>query len=187
VEAHIRKRRLTDPAAQELARFWRLRRETIRSVVVRAEELGRLLARKAPPFVLCHADIHTNNVMLDAGGQLWIVDWDDTVLAPRERDLMFAVGGGINRAIVGPREEELFLHGYGESALDPLALTYYRYAWAVSDIGSYAEEVLFRPDLGTVTRRAAVASFMRLFEPGRIVALALAADEQPAPSADYTD
>jgi hypothetical protein len=57
----------------------------------------------------------------------------------------------------------------------------------VSDIGSYAEEVLFRPDLGTVTRRAAVASFMRLFEPGRIVALALAASEQPAPSPDHTD
>jgi hypothetical protein len=39
---------------------------------------------------------------------------------------MFVVGGGINRALVGPREEELFLQGYGATTLDPLVPTYYR-------------------------------------------------------------
>jgi spectinomycin phosphotransferase len=130
--------------------------------------------------VLCHADIHTNNVLLDAGGTVWIVDWDDTVLAPKERDLMFVVGGGLNRTLVGPREEELFLQGYGATTLDPLALTYYRYALAVRDIGEYSEQVFLRPDLGPVTRRSAVGRFLTMFQPGRIVELALASDDGTA-------
>jgi spectinomycin phosphotransferase len=180
VEAHMGGRALADQAAQDLAPLWHERRDVIHTLVARAEELGQLLARRAPPCVLCHADIHTNNVLLDAGGAVWIVDWDDTVLAPKERDLMFVVGGGINRALVGPREEALFLQGYGATTLDPLALTYYRYAWAVSDVGEYGGRVVLRPDLGVVSRQAAVGHFRSLFQPGRIVALALASDEGAA-------
>jgi spectinomycin phosphotransferase len=174
--AHIGARSFDDPAARDLVAFWHDRQDTIRQVLEGAEDLGRRLAQAAPPIVLCHADIHTNNVLLDAGGALWIVDWDETVLAPKERDLMFAVGGGINRAVVGPRDEKLVLQGYGAAAIDPLALSYYRYAWAVNDIGDYGAAILFRPDLGPLTRRAAVGSFMTLFQPGRIVELALASD-----------
>jgi spectinomycin phosphotransferase len=177
VEEHIAGRSLADPAAQDLAGIWQERRDTIQALVARAEDLGRQLSQQGLPLVICHADIHTNNVLLDAGGQVWIVDWDETVLAPVERDLMFAVGGGIDRSLVGQHEEDLFLQGYGTSSFDTLALAYYRYAWAVSDIGAYAAQVLFRPDLGTVTKRAAVASFLRLFEPDSIVALALGSDE----------
>jgi spectinomycin phosphotransferase len=180
VEAHIGGRRFADPAAQDLASLWHERRDVIHTLVARAEELGRQLAQRAPPCVLCHADIHTNNVLLDADGTVWIVDWDDTVLAPKERDLMFVVGGGLNRTLVGPREEELFLQGYGATTLAPLALTYYRYALAVRDIGEYSEQVFLRPDLGPVTRRSAVGRFLTMFQPGRIVELALASDDGTA-------
>jgi spectinomycin phosphotransferase len=180
LEAHMAGRTFADPAAQALATFWHERRDAIHTLVVRAEELGRRLAQRALPFVLCHADIHTANVLLDGSGQVWIVDWDDTVLAPKERDLMFVVGGGISRWMVGPRDEELFLQGYGATTIDPLALTYYRYAWAVSDIGEYGAQVFLRPDLGAVSRRAAVDKFMSLFLPGNIVALAFASDDRMA-------
>jgi spectinomycin phosphotransferase len=180
LEAHMAGRTFADPAAQALATVWHERRDDIHTLVARAEELGRRLAQRAPAFVLCHADIHTANVLLDGGGQVWIVDWDDTVLAPKERDLMFVVGGGISRRLVGPREEELFLQGYGATTVDPLALAYYRYAWAVSDIGEYGAQVFLRSDLGAVTRRAAVDRFMSLFLPGNIVALAFASDDRVA-------
>jgi len=107
---------------------------------------------------------------------VWIVDWDETVLAPRERDLMFVIGGIIG-GLVGPRQEELFFQGYGETSVDPLALAYYRYARAVEDIGAYGEEVFFRPDLGPVSKRAAVEGCMSLFTPGSIVSLAFASDD----------
>lgn len=158
-----------DPDAHALAAFWRTRCKEIHTLLRRAEDLGRQLARTGPPLILCHADIHTNNVLLDTDGQAWIVDWDETVLAPRERDLMFVVGGGIS-SLVRPHEEELFFRGYGAISVDPLALAYYRYAWAVSDIGAYGEQVFFRPDLGPLSRREAVERFMSLFLPGYIVA-----------------
>lgn len=180
VDAHVDGRTVADPVAQDFAPLWQERRDTVHTLVARAEELGRRLAQRAAPCVLCHADVHTNNVLLDAGGTVWIVDWDDTVLAPKERDLMFVVGGGLHRTLVGPREEELFFQGYGTTTLDPLALTYYRYALAVRDIGEYSEQVFLRPALGAVTRRAAVGRFLSMFEPGRIVELALASDDGAA-------
>jgi spectinomycin phosphotransferase len=166
------------PAAHELATFWRSRQVDIQTVLRRATVLSRQLARKGLPLTLCHADIHTNNIMLDADGQVWIVDWDETVLAPKERDLMFVVGGGISRALVGPRDEELFRQGYGETGADPLTLTYYRYARAVEDIGAFGEQVFFRPDLGADSKRTAVEYFQSLFLPGNIVDLAIGSDEQ---------
>jgi spectinomycin phosphotransferase len=180
--AHIDGRTFTDPEAQALAAFWNERRGDIRTLLERAEDLGGRLAQQAPAFVLCHADIHTGNVLLDADQRVWIVDWDETLLAPKERDLMFVVGG-ISSELVGPHEEELFFQGYGATALDPLALTYYRYAWAVGDIAAYGAQVFFQPDLGTVTRHAAAELFRRLFMPGQIVVIAFASDSLAGPAA----
>ncbi len=162
-----------DPLAQAMAAFWRTRRDEIRGLVARVEELGERLARAAPPFVLTHGDIHTANVHLDERGRMWIVDWDETALAPKERDLMFVVGG-IHADLVGPREEALFFEGYGPTALDPLALAYYRYVWAVQDIGADGEQVLLLPDAGEVTRREGLEGLMKLFAPGAIVSIARA-------------
>jgi spectinomycin phosphotransferase len=151
------------------------------TVLARAEELGRRFAATNPPFVICHADIHTNNVLVDEDDHgIWVTDWDEAVLAPRERDVMFAVDGGISRKVVTPHAEALFLQGYhresGPVDVDPLGLAYYRYAWAVSDIGSYGEQVLYRSDLGPATREESIERFLSLFAPGSIVALAFESD-----------
>lgn len=88
---------------------------------------------------------------------------------------MFVVGG-IIRGLVGRREEELFFRGYGEMAIDPLALAYYRHAWAVQDIGDLGEQVFSRPDLGAESKRAAADLFVSMFESGNIVDLAHESD-----------
>ena len=179
LDAHIGVRAFDEPAARELAAFWRERRRAILTLMDRAEDLGRRLAEAALPLVLCHADIHTANVLLDAEGRVWLVDWDEAVFAPRERDLMFMVGG-ISRKLVGPEDEEHFFRGYGGTGVDPLALAYYRYAWAVGDIGAFGAEVFFRPDPGRDTKRAAADSFIGLFQPGEIVELACSSSERTA-------
>jgi spectinomycin phosphotransferase len=163
-----------DPLAAALARSWRARQEVIGALVERADLLGRELARASFPLVLCHADLHTRNVLVDADQRLWLVDWDEAVLAPRERDLMFVVGGGIGHGMVRPGDTEHFLQGYGEASVDPRLLAYYRCAWAVQDVATCAEQVLITPGLGEVTRRAAVEGFDDLFAPGNIVDLARA-------------
>jgi spectinomycin phosphotransferase len=171
--AHISAETFDDPAARAFASYWQARREDIRTLLVRAEGLGRRLARQGLPNVVCHTDIHTNNVLLAADQQVWIVDWDETMLAPRERDLMFVIGGGLRQGLVAPREEELFFQGYGATTIDALALAYYRYARALSDMGDVGEQVFFRPDLGLDSNRIAVERFRLLFQPGSNVSQAL--------------
>jgi spectinomycin phosphotransferase len=177
LDARIDGRIPADPVARELAPLWRGRRDTIRRLADRAEALGRRVAERPPGNVLCHGDLHTNNVLLDADGALRVVDWDDTMLAPKERDLLFVVGGGLNRALVGPREEAAALRGYGPTALDQGALAYYRCARAVSDLGEYGAQALGPSDLGEPRRRAAIGRFLTLFQPGRLVESALASDD----------
>lgn len=174
-EAAATDSRAADSLARELAAFWRSRRNEIFRLVARAEELGARLAGTAPPFVLTHGDIHIANVHLDERGRVWIVDWDETALAPRERDMMFVVGG-IHARLVSPRGERLFFEGYGPTVPDPLALAYYRYVWAVQDVGADGEQVLLLPDAGAVTRREGLEGLKGLFAPGAIVSIAAASN-----------
>jgi len=175
LEAAISTQAPADPAQRELAAFWTARQEEIRTLVDRADALGHQLRQRSAPLVLCHADLHTWNLLLDTSQQFWIVDWDETILALKERDLMFVVGG-IGADQVRRHETACFLQGYGDAALDPVALTYYRYAWAVQDMGAYGEQVFFLPDLAQETRHDAVEGFVDMFEPGSIVAIALGSD-----------
>jgi spectinomycin phosphotransferase len=38
-------------------------------------------------LVVCHTDAHGGNVMRDAAGELWVIDWESARLAPPEHDL----------------------------------------------------------------------------------------------------
>jgi spectinomycin phosphotransferase len=164
-----------DPA-REVAPFWKSRRNDIRALVERTEELGPQVEQLSLPLVLCHADLHTWNVMIDRDGELWIVDWDGVIRAPKERDLMFFVGG-IDESLIEPHETEWFFEGYGDVAVDPLALSYYRHAWAVQDVGGYGERVFLTPDIAEESRSHAARILLGLFDPGGIVELALASPD----------
>ncbi len=110
-------------------------------------------------------------MLIDDAGALWLVDWDEVILAPKERDLMFVVGG-IGTGLVEPHETAWFLDGYGDTEVDPLALSYYRHAWAVQDLGLYGEDVFLDESLGDDARSHAARILLGLFEPGGIVELA---------------
>jgi len=165
----------SDPLSVELAEFWNARRDQVRALIRRADELASRLRARSGSLVLCHADLHTWNILLGSDEHLWLVDWDETILARRERDLMFVVVG-IGRDLVSPRQTACFLQGYGEVDIDPEALTYYRYAWAVQDLAAYGEQVLLLPGLGEATRRDALEGLKSLFEPGNIVEIAFGSD-----------
>lgn len=123
-----------DPIAVELIVFLRAKREEILDLVGRTEHLAGELQACSRDFVLCHADIHAGNLLIAAEGALYLVDWDDPILAPKERDLM-SVGAGLMGAWHTPQEEEsLFYKGYGHTPIDPIALAYYRYERIIDDI-----------------------------------------------------
>jgi spectinomycin phosphotransferase len=171
LDAHIGMRSFSDPLEEPLVAVWRARRGQIRRLADRAGALGLRLRQNPLPEVLCHADIHTANLLLDAGSQLWVVDWDEVMLAPKERDLMFVVGG-LGSEWVNAQQTTWFFRGYGRVMVDPLALAFYRYDWAVQDIAEYAARVMLRPELGAESKRSALGWFMKQFDRGGMVDVA---------------
>ena len=162
-----------DPLAAELVAVWRANEATIDALLARTTALGDALRRANHPRVLCHADAHLGNVLAGDDGRLWLIDWDGAALAPRERDLLFVIGG-IAEGQISPRQTELFLRGYGPVEADPTALTYYRAAWALQDIAAFGHTVLLDATAGEATRREALRLFAWYFRPAELVALALA-------------
>jgi spectinomycin phosphotransferase len=151
---------------RELAGFWLDRADEIASVAARAEQLGALARAQRLPHVLCHADIHPGNLLIDGDDRLFVVDWDAPIMAPRERDLMFVRDAIIGGARTGDREQALILGGYGSVEVNWPALAYYRYEWVVQDLVEFAAAVFLRPDLGDVTREDSVGWFTHQFSPG---------------------
>jgi spectinomycin phosphotransferase len=101
--------------------------------------LAELRARPRE-LVACHSDIHAGNLLLAGDGALAIVDWDEPILAPRERDVMF-VGGGYYANRCSPEEERArFLRGYGEVPLDPQTVATFRCERVIEDVVLHFEE-----------------------------------------------
>jgi spectinomycin phosphotransferase len=175
IDDAVSTRRFADPLQAEVAGFWVTQRDRIHEVASRMEKLGRRLEQLALPLVTCHADLHTWNMLIDADDELRIVDWDEVVRAPRERDLMFVVGG-IHVGLVAPQETAWFFEGYGDVAIDPVALSFYRCAWAVQDIASFGER-LFLSTAADESRPNAARLLQGLFNEGGIVGLALCSDD----------
>lgn len=179
LQAEIETSSYEDRYQKELALFWREKAAEISQIIDRAEALGKMLQERSLELVLCHADIHQFNIMLDENNKMLIVDWDEAILAPKERDLMF-VAGGIGSIKDDGSAEPLFFSGYGDCDIDWQALAYYRYEWVVQDMGDYAERVFMREGVGEATKKAAVAGFISFFEPGDVVEAAYKSEERLA-------
>ena len=161
----VNARNYDDPYQKQLAIFWKENDEKIQTLIERAEILGKRLQQTDLEFVLCHADIHTANILITQKQNMFIIDWDDTLLAPKERDLMFV----LDENTVETREEQLFFEGYGRLEINPLVLAYYRYEWCVQEVGDFGERVFLTKDLGENTKNNSVEGFIKLFLRGDVV------------------
>lgn len=152
-----------EPALTDAIALLRVKRDEIRVLIERAEALARTLREQPPAFVVCHADLHAHNLLVGRDGALYIVDWDNPMLAPKERDLMF-VGG--TRSFIGytpEQEERLFLSGYGETHVDRTAIAYYRCERVIKDfVDAYAE--ISSPLVGTRDRARSLGYLVSMVE-----------------------
>jgi len=164
-----------DPVAAELATILRARRAETLDLAGRADRLAGMLLAGSPILVVCHSDIHAGNVLIDTGGMLHIVDWDQPILAPKERDLMYAGGGQFANRRTPEEEERLFYRGYGPAAVDPFALAYYRYERIVEDIAVFCEQLLLS-DEGGADREQSLRYLESNFLPGNTIDIACNAD-----------
>jgi len=170
LDSQVELRSFDDPLAAQLASFWTSKRGDIRAVVERAEQLAQKMHKRAGSSVLCHSDLHAGNVLVGADDQLTIVDWDNPILAPKERDLMF-VGAGVGGSWNESREREWFFTGYGPAEIDSLAIVFYRYERVVVDIAEYGRRIF---DVQGTSReqQSDLQKLMSAFVPNNVIDIA---------------
>jgi spectinomycin phosphotransferase len=169
-QAQVGEKVFTEPTAAKLVKFMKSRRSEITRLIERAEQLASELQSKPLELALCHTDIHGGNILISNTGELYIVDWDDPILAPKERDLMF-IGGGIDEIWKTSRGEVVFYEGYGKTDINQSALAYYRYERVIEDLAVICEQLLLT-DEGGADRERSYGWFTSNFEPGNTIEIA---------------
>jgi len=99
------------------------------------DELVAEVKGSSEPWVITHGEPHRANVIRAPDGSMLLVDWDTTLLAPRERDLRMV----LDDELTGWEEYRAVL---GDCALDRRIIELYRRWWDLADTAIYV--ALFR-------------------------------------------
>lgn len=172
--AHIESGSSTDEISSQLIMFMKNYAAVIHRLVDRAEQLGKQIQDQLPKSVLCHSDIHGGNVLIDGNNLIYMVDWDDPIMAPKERDLMF-IGGGVANVWNRPHEEKFFYKGYGKTDINQTILAYYRHERIVEDIALLGQQLLLT-SVSDQDRAESYKHFIAQFEPQGVVDIAFKTD-----------
>jgi spectinomycin phosphotransferase len=151
---------------------WVTHQSTIHTVVTSLEKLAEVLQSRTFPSVICHADLHPANLLRDHAGHVFVIDWDEVMLAPKERDFIFIREPGA----------DAFFQGYGQTEIDWILLTYYLWERVVQDLIECAQCVCFREEWGEEARADAAQLFHEVVaeEGGTIDAAYAAAAHLPS-------
>jgi len=122
---------------KQLVDLFMPKRERITQELMHLEKLGRKLRAKNVPFVICHGDPTGGNILIDKDNKLYLVDWDNPILAPKERDLLF-----FNNRM------EPFMKGYaaivGKVPIDFEAQQFYALEWNVQEVADFGERIFYQ-------------------------------------------
>jgi len=146
---HLHSRHGGSVSERALRADWLAHQSTIHTAVTSLEKLAEVLQSRTFPYIICHADLHAANLLRDRHGHVFVIDWDEVMLAPKERDFIF----------VREPQADAFFQGYGQREIDWMALTYYLWERVVQDLIEDAKDVCFRDDWAEETR----ADVARLF------------------------
>ncbi|HEX5427383.1 MAG TPA: phosphotransferase [Pedococcus sp.] len=162
-----------DSLLRELRDLWGAHQARVLEVADRAEALVASPAWAVANNVVCHSDPHQGNIVVGADGDVWLLDWDDAVLAAREADLMFALGGVLAFAPITADEKRAFFDGYGTTDWDVDLMGYFQCVRALDDVLSWSEEVLANAQHRNQQAREALDIVRGILSPAGLVAHAL--------------
>ncbi|SDX92877.1 phosphotransferase enzyme family protein [Paenibacillus sp. CF384] len=137
------------PLDRTLHASWVAHRMTIHAKLAELVELAGTLQSRKIPHVICHADLHPANVIRDQAGEVFVIDWDEVMLAPKERDFIF----------VSHPHDQAFFQGYGAVEVDEQVLSYYRLERVLQDLIECARNVWMMDELGEETKAEALKLF----------------------------
>jgi len=146
---HLQQRLGGSGSWSALRASWMAHQSTIHTGLTSLEKLAEVLRTRPFPYVICHADLHPANLLRDGAGHVFVIDWDEVMLAPKERDFIF----------IREPQAAAFWEGYGQAEIDWISLTYYRWERVVQDLIEDAQNVCFRDDLGEETKADIAQSF----------------------------
>ena len=162
---HLHSRHDGSRSSRALRADWVAYQSTIHTVVTSLEKLAEVLHSRTFPYVICHADLHAANLIRDHAGHVFVIDWDEVMMAPKERDFIF---------VRGP-QADAFWEGYGQREIDWVTLTYYRWERVVQDVIECAGQVCFRGDWAEETRAGVAQLFHEILAEGSNIDAAYAA------------
>ena len=173
---HVHGRSGGSASEQALRTSWLTHQSTIHTAVSWLEKLAKVLQRRSGPYVICHADLHPANLIRDAAGHVFVIDWDDVMLAPKERDFIYVREHQIEGAAEqGEQGIHPFFSGYGQTEIDWVALTYYRWERVVQDVIECGKDVFLRSDEEEAIRADSARLFDDLLTDGSDIDAAYAA------------
>lgn len=127
---------LDTPIGRQVDRVLREQHDDITATLRMLEEAQAAGRREEGRLVLTHGDPNLANIIKDAHGQLYLIDWGAIALGPPERDLVF---------FTGPRFE-MFLRAYvrrsGQPTLRDDLFGFYFYHWILQEISDYGTRIL---------------------------------------------
>lgn len=159
---------------RELHTAWLIHQPTIHTIIARMEQLAPMLQQGRLPYIICHADLHPANILRSPDGAVHVIDWDEVMLAPKERDFLFVGDPPDDGGEPAP-----FFQGYGDVEVDWAALTYYRYERVLQDLLASVDEVCFRDDLSDESKADSVELFNDVLSEGGIASALAAAAHLP--------
>jgi spectinomycin phosphotransferase len=124
---------------RQTAALLRAHRADLEETMARFARLGEQARRLAPSLVPTHGDPNLSNVLLDATGALWLIDWGGLGLGPRERDL-FAFTGDRFASFL-----EAYLARTGPVQLHLDLFAFYSTRWVLQEIADYTSRLLLTP------------------------------------------
>ncbi len=115
--------------------------EALREEILLFQEKAR---RAQSPFCICHGDPTPGNILVGASGTPYLIDWDEMLLAPPERDLVYWEKDDV---FFDNQPSCPVLDGYrhiaGDLSLDPHIIGFYQRQWTVGEIAVYGQRLLF--------------------------------------------
>lgn len=124
------------PGLRALRDLMRVRGDEMLAQVERLRYWQARICTSPYPAVLCHTDMSGDNLLVDEHGHLYVLDWDEAVVASPEYDLKEAVGERFGRVV------EVYYAAGGAHPLDVDRFAFYLLRRYLEDITARVTSIL---------------------------------------------
>jgi Ser/Thr protein kinase RdoA (MazF antagonist) len=133
----LEKSTYTNPHQRKLQDIINEYRHELAADMANFDAIVRHVRQTNIPFVLTHGDA-SGNILQASSGKLYMIDWDDMLLAPRERDIWFHVGTNQATAEFLP----IYQRYFPSYQVDASLFAFYLYKRYFEDVEGWCDKIL---------------------------------------------